>query len=155
MSDEKWEPRIAGFACNWCTYAGADLAGTSRLSYPANTTLIRVMCTGRIDMLYILAAFAQGADGVFIGGCHPGDCHYISGNYKTQTRVALARRLLEQFGIEPQRLQLEWISAGEGTKFAEVISAFTERIRELGPCSAKPDISQAAEDILKTMNVTT
>ena len=95
MSAEKWSPHIVGFACNWCTYAGADLAGTSRLSYPPNITLIRVMCTGRIDMQHILAAFAQGADGVFIGGCHPGDCHYLSGNYKALARVTLVHRLLE------------------------------------------------------------
>jgi len=153
MSDEKWSPRIVGFACNWCTYAGADLAGTSRLSYPPNTTLIRVMCSGRIDMQHIMAAFAQGADGVFIGGCHPGDCHYISGNYKAQARVALVRRLLEQFGIEPSRLRLEWISAGEGTLFAEVMADFTGHIRELGPSSVEPDRIQAAEHILRSVSV--
>jgi len=153
MSDEKWSPRIVGFACNWCTYAGADLAGTSRLSYPPDTTLIRVMCTGRIDMQHVLAAFAQGADGVFIGGCHPGDCHYISGNYKTQARVALVRRLLEQFGIEPGRLRLEWISAGEGTRFAEVMTDFTGHIRELGPSSVEPDRIRAAEHILRSVSV--
>jgi F420-non-reducing hydrogenase iron-sulfur subunit len=140
MSAEKWSPHIIGFACNWCTYAGADLAGTSRLSYPPNITLIRVMCTGRIDMQHILAAFAQGADGVFIGGCHPGDCHYLSGNFKAQARVALIRRLLKQFGIDPGRLRLEWISAGEGTRFAEVMADFTEHIRRLGPSAVSPDL---------------
>jgi F420-non-reducing hydrogenase iron-sulfur subunit len=153
MPAEKWEPKIVGFACNWCTYAGADLAGTSRLSYPANTTLIRVMCTSRIDVQHILAAFAQGADGVFVGGCHPGDCHYISGNFKTQARVALAKRLLQQFGIEPERLRLEWISAGEGIKFAEVMADFTGNVRELGPSSVKPALSGAVGDILKSVEV--
>ena len=142
MSDEKWEPRIVGFVCNWCTYAGADLAGTSRLQDPANVSLIRVMCTGRVDVSHILAAFAQGADGVFIGGCHPGDCHYISGNFKTLARVALTKKVLEQFGIDVQRLCLEWISAGEGGKFAEVIDCFTSRLRELGPNSVKSKIGQ-------------
>jgi len=153
MSAEKWSPHIVGFACNWCTYAGADLAGTSRLSYPPNTTLIRVMCTGRIDMQHILAAFAQGADGVFIGGCHPGDCHYLSGNYKAQARVALVRRLLEQFGIDPSRLRLEWISAGEGTRFAEVMADFTGHIQKLGPSAVQPDLIQDAGQILRSVSV--
>jgi F420-non-reducing hydrogenase iron-sulfur subunit len=153
MSADKWSPHIVGFACNWCTYAGADLAGTSRLSYPPNITLIRVMCTGRIDMQHILAAFAQGADGVFIGGCHPGDCHYLSGNYKAQARVALVRRLLEQFGIDPGRLRLEWISAGEGTRFAEVMADFTEHIEKLGPSKVKPDLIQDAGKILRSVAV--
>jgi F420-non-reducing hydrogenase iron-sulfur subunit len=153
MSAEKWSPHIVGFACNWCTYAGADLAGTSRLSYPPNATLIRVMCTGRIDMQHILAAFAQGADGVFIGGCHPGDCHYLSGNHKAQARVTLIRRLLEQFGIDPGRLRLEWISAGEGTRFAEVMADFTEHIRKLGPSAVEPDLIPDAEHILRSVSV--
>jgi F420-non-reducing hydrogenase iron-sulfur subunit len=133
-----------GFACNWCTYAGADLAGTSRLKYPANLVLVRVMCTGRIDVSHILAAFGRGADGVFIGGCHPGDCHYLSGNFKAQARVALAKKMLEQFGIEPERLCLEWISAGEGAKFAQVVEDFTNRLRELGPSPAKGVLGQRA-----------
>ncbi len=137
MSDQQWEPKIVGFACNWCAYAGADLAGTSRLSYPANVCLIRVMCTGSIDVSYILAAFARGADGVFIGGCHPGDCHYLSGNFKAQARVALAKVVLGQFGIEPERLRLEWISAGEGGKFAQAVEDFTDKLRQLGPSPAK------------------
>ena len=152
MSAEKWSPHIVGFACNWCTYAGADLAGTSRLSYPPNITLIRVMCTGRIDMQHILAAFAQGADGVFIGGCHPGDCHYLSGNYKALARVTLVHRLLEQFGIDPGRLRLEWISAGEGTRFAEVITDFTEHVRRLGPSAVKPDLIPDAEQVLRSVS---
>lgn len=152
MSAEKWSPHIVGFACNWCTYAGADLAGTSRLSYPPNITLIRVMCTGRIDMQHILAAFAQGADGVFIGGCHPGDCHYLSGNYKALARVTLVHRLLEQFGIDPGRLRLEWISAGEGTRFAEVITDFTEHVRRLGPSAVRADLIPDAEQVLRSVS---
>ncbi len=128
-----FNPRIVGFACNWCCYAGADLAGTSRLKYPANLRIIRVMCSGRIDPQFILRAFKEGADGVFIGGCHPGDCHYVSGNYKTQKRVALLQNLLEGLGIEKERLALEWVSASEGQRFADAVTAFTERIRALGP----------------------
>ncbi|MEO0078074.1 MAG: hydrogenase iron-sulfur subunit [candidate division WOR-3 bacterium] len=128
-----FNPRIVGFACNWCCYAGADLAGTSRLKYPANLRIIRVMCSGRIDPQFILRAFKEGADGVFIGGCHPGDCHYVSGNYKTQKRIVLLQNLLEGLGIEKERLALEWVSASEGQRFAEAVTAFTERIRALGP----------------------
>lgn len=126
-------PRIVGFACNWCTYAGADLAGTARLKYPANIRLIRVMCSGRVEPEFILKAFREGADGVFVGGCHPGDCHYVSGNYKTLKRVVLLQALLKDLGIDPQRLQLEWISASEGQRFADSVTAFTRRIRALGP----------------------
>ncbi len=128
-----WEPKIVGFACNWCTYAGADLAGTSRLKYPPNVRLIRVMCTGRLDVSFILTAFAEGANGVFIGGCHPGDCHYLSGNSKALRRILLMKRLLPQFGISPDRVMMEWISASEAQKLADSISSFTQRIRELGP----------------------
>jgi F420-non-reducing hydrogenase iron-sulfur subunit len=128
-----WSPQIIGFACNWCTYAGADLAGTSRMKYPANIRIIRLMCTGRIDPTFILKAFLGGVDGVFVGGCHPGDCHYQSGNYKAQRRIILTQKLLRQFGIEPERLRLEWISASEGARFAETIREFTETIRSLGP----------------------
>jgi len=128
-----FNPRIVGFACNWCCYAGADLAGTSRLKYPANLRIIRVMCSGRIDPQFILRAFKEGADGVFIGGCHPGDCHYVSGNYKTEKRVILLQNLLEGLGIERERLALEWVSASEGQRFADAVTAFTERIRQLGP----------------------
>ncbi|HEX59226.1 MAG TPA: hydrogenase iron-sulfur subunit [Methanomicrobia archaeon] len=134
-----FEPKIIGFACNWCTYAGADLAGTSRLKYPPNIRLIRVMCTGRIDPEFILAAFARGADGVFIGGCHPGDCHYMAGNYKAKRRVELLKRLLAQLGISPERLRMEFISAAEGAKFAEVITEFTEKLKELGPSPLKAE----------------
>ncbi len=130
--DTSWSPQIIGFACNWCTYAGADLAGTSRMKYPVNIRIIRLMCTGRIDPIFILDAFLDGADGVFVGGCHPGDCHYTSGNYKAQRRIILTKKLLQQFGIEPERLQLEWISASEGARFAQVVTKFTERIKFLG-----------------------
>lgn len=132
-----FHPRIVGFACNWCCYAGADLAGTARLRYPSNIRIIRVMCTGRIDPQFILKAFRDGADGVFIGGCHPGDCHYVSGNYKTQKRVMLLQSLLSGLGIEPQRLHLEWISASEGQRFADAVTRFTETITALGPLQEK------------------
>jgi F420-non-reducing hydrogenase iron-sulfur subunit len=135
-----FSPRILGFACNWCTYAGADLAGTSRVKYPSNIRLIRVMCSGRIDPQFILKAFREGADGILIGGCHPGDCQYVSGNFKTLKRVALLRQLLAGLGIEPERLRLEWVSASEGQRFAEVVTTFTRRIEGLGPL-ALPDPS--------------
>lgn len=128
-----FEPRIVGFACNWCCYAGADLAGTARLKYPANIRIIRVMCTGRIDPQFILKAFRDGADGVFIGGCHPGDCHYVSGNYKTQKRVMTLQSLIAGLGIEPERLRLEWVSASEGQRFADAVTSFTQEVKRLGP----------------------
>jgi F420-non-reducing hydrogenase iron-sulfur subunit len=131
-SDETWSPRIVGFACNWCTYAGADLAGTSRMKYPANIRIIRLMCTGRMDPTFILKAFLRGVDGVLVGGCHPGDCHYTSGNYKAQRRIVLTKKLLQQLGIEPERLRLEWISASEGARFAQIVTDFTETIKALG-----------------------
>ena len=131
MSD--FSPRIIGFACNWCCYAGADLAGTSRMKYPANLRIIRVMCSGRIEPQFIIKAFKDGADGIFIGGCHPGDCHYVSGNYKTEKRVLLLKNLLAGLGIEPERLELNWVSASEGQIFADAVTAFTDRIRQLGP----------------------
>ncbi|MEO0085769.1 MAG: hydrogenase iron-sulfur subunit [candidate division WOR-3 bacterium] len=126
-------PKIVGFACNWCTYAGADLAGTTRAKYPPEMRLIRVLCSGRLDPDLVLRAFQNGADGVFVGGCHFGDCHYQSGNYKALKRTILLRGLLSALGIQPERLHLEWVSASEGQKFAQAVTAFTERIRELGP----------------------
>jgi F420-non-reducing hydrogenase iron-sulfur subunit len=133
-------PRIVAFACNWCSYAGADLAGVSRIQYPPSTRVIRVMCSGRISPMFILEAFRSGADGVLVTGCHPGDCHYISGNEKAVRNVEMARDLIELLGIEPRRLRLEWISAGEGARFAEVIHEFTDQVRELGtnPLQAVP-----------------
>ena len=128
-----FEPRIVGFLCNWCAYSGADLAGTSRVQYPTNVDIIRVMCSGRVDPTFVLKAFQLGADGVLVCGCHPGDCHYSEGNYKTARRIPLLTKLLEQFGIEPERLRLEWVSASEGEQFALVVKEMTEQIRELGP----------------------
>ncbi len=128
-----FEPRIICFLCTWCAGAGADLAGTSRLEYTPNGVNIRFMCSGRIDPEHVLWAFGKGADGVLIGGCHPGDCHYMDGNYKTMARVALLSRLLDDFGINRARLRLEWISAAEGAKFASVMNDFTEKLRSLGP----------------------
>ena len=129
----EFEPKIIGFCCNWCAYAGADLAGVSRFQYPPNLRMIRVMCSGALEPSYILEAFQKGADGVFIGGCHPGDCHYIGGNYKTRRKVTLTKRVLSQLGMEPQRLKLEWVSAAEGQRFAQVITDFTEELKKLGP----------------------
>ena len=131
-----FEPRIIAFLCNWCTYAGADLAGTSRMQYPPNTRTIRVMCSGAVDPTLVLEAFRDGADAVLIGGCHPGDCHYQSGNYKTQKRVFLLKGLMRQLGIEEERLRLEWISAAEGQKFADTVREYTEQVRSLGPLRA-------------------
>jgi F420-non-reducing hydrogenase iron-sulfur subunit len=129
----EFEPKIVGFLCRWCSYTGADLAGTSRIEYPPNVTAIRVMCSGRVDPTFIVKAFAEGADGVLIAGCHPGDCHYVEGNYKAQRRVPLLMRLLDQFGIERERVRLEWISAAEGELFARVVGELTETVRALGP----------------------
>ena len=131
-----FEPKIVGFLCNWCSYTGADLAGTSRMKYPPNLRSIRVMCSGRVDPTFVLKAFAEGADGVLIAGCHPGDCHYIDGNMKTLRRVPLLKRILEQLGVEKDRLRLEWVSASEGERFKEVVEEMTETVRKLGPLSA-------------------
>ena len=128
-----FEPQIMCFLCKWCTSAAADLAGTSRLHHVPNTINLRVMCSSRIDPQHILYAFKEGADGVFIGGCHPGDCHYVEGNYKTLRRVILFKKMMEDLGIEPGRLRLEWISAAEGKRYAETMNEFTEQIRALGP----------------------
>lgn len=133
MADESFEPRLVGFLCRWCTYTGADLAGISRLKYPPNLTPIKVMCSGRVDPTFIVQAFADGADGVLIGGCHPGDCHYDVGNYRTMRRYPMLLKLLEQFGIERDRVWLRWISASEGGLFADTIRDFTARVKELGP----------------------
>ncbi len=133
MDRNGFEPLILGFACNWCTYAGADLAGTSRIQYPPNLRMIRVMCSGRVDPTFILKAFARGVDGVLIGGCHPGDCHYMEGNYKARRRIHLLRKMLGDFGIEPERVRLEWVSASEGARFAQVVADFTKALKELGP----------------------
>ena len=128
-----FEPKIIGFCCNWCSYAGADLAGVSRFQYPPPIRIIRVMCSGRVDPTFILKALEMGADGVLIAGCHPGDCHYMSGNYKTERRILLLKKVLEQLGIEKERIRLEWVSASEGARFAEVVTDFTQTIKNLGP----------------------
>ena len=128
-----FEPNILGFLCNWCSYAGADLAGTSRIKYPPNLKSIRVMCSGRVDPTFILDALKKGIDGVLVAGCHPGDCHYQSGNYKANRRMKLLKKLLSELGIEPQRVRFEYISASEGQKFAQVVSDFVNEIKELGP----------------------
>ncbi|MFP4082297.1 MAG: hydrogenase iron-sulfur subunit [Candidatus Aminicenantes bacterium] len=133
MSDQAFEPKLVGFLCNWCSYTGADLAGTARMSYAPNLRIIRVMCSGRVDPQFVLKAFAEGADGVLISGCHPGDCHYQEGNYKALRRHRLLSKMLDQFGIEPDRFRLEWVSAAEGGKFQQVCNDFTEQIKKLGP----------------------
>jgi len=132
--NDDFEPRIIGFLCNWCSYAGADLAGVSRIQYPPNIRVIRVMCSGRIDPAFVLEAFKDGADGVLVAGCHlPSDCHYISGNFKAMRRVNLLKRVLQDFGIEPERLRLEWVSASEGDKWAAVVKSMVEDLKKLGP----------------------
>jgi F420-non-reducing hydrogenase iron-sulfur subunit len=137
MTDEKtqkeWEPKIIGFLCNWCSYTGADLAGTSRLQYPPNIRIIKVMCSGRVNPQFVLKALQEGADGVLVSGCHPGDCHYIEGNYHAKRKLSLLRGLMEFVGVEPERFQVSWVSASEGKKFSEVVTNFTNRIKELGP----------------------
>ncbi len=139
MSNEAFEPKLVGFLCNWCSYTGADLAGTARMTYEPNLRIIRVMCTGRVDPQFVLKAFAEGADGVLISGCHPGDCHYQEGNYKALRRHRLLSKMLEQFGIEKERFRLEWVSAAEGVKFQQVCNEFTEQIRKLGPLNISPN----------------
>jgi F420-non-reducing hydrogenase iron-sulfur subunit len=130
---ETFEPYVVGFLCNWCGYAGADLAGTSRIQYPPNLRAIRLMCSGRVDPIFVLTALKRGADGVLIVGCHPGDCHYINGNLRTERRIALLKKMLSDLGLDDRRVRLEWISAGEGEKFANVVKDFVEEIRALGP----------------------
>ena len=128
-----FEPKIIGFLCNWCSYTGADLAGVSRIKSAPNVRIVRTMCSGRVDPSFILKAFQLGADGVVVMGCHLGDCHYQEGNYKTIRRIPFVKRLLRDFGIDPRRLRLEWVSASEGDRFAEVVNEMTEEIRQLGP----------------------
>jgi len=132
-----FKPTIVAFLCNWCAYTGADLAGTSRLHYAPNIRIIRVMCSGRIEPSFILKAFQQGADGVLVCGCHPGDCHYQEGNYKCLRRFKLMEKFIQQMGIEKERLQLEWISASEGKQFAELVNTMTKAMLELGPSKIK------------------
>lgn len=128
-----FEPKIMTFLCNWCSYAGADLAGVSRIQYPPNTRVVRVPCSGRVDPLFILKCLQDGYDGVLVSGCHPGDCHYISGNYVARRKFTILKTALEFMGIEPGRVQFSWVSAGEGEKFSQVISKVTEIVKTLGP----------------------
>jgi F420-non-reducing hydrogenase iron-sulfur subunit len=128
-----FEPNIVAFLCNWCSYAGADLAGTSRITYPSNVRVIRVMCSGRVNPLFVMNALQQGADGVLISGCHPGDCHYMHGNYYARRRFNLMRNFLEYLGVEPQRVRMSWVSASEGAKWKEVIEEVRDGIKEVGP----------------------
>lgn len=130
---ENFEPKIVGFFCNWCTAAAADLAGTSRIQYPANVRPIRVMCSGSVDTSYVIKALLEGADGVLIGGCHPGDCHYVNGNYKARRRVALLNSIFNTLALDPERVWLRWISASEGVRFAKVIRQMTEELSQKGP----------------------
>ena len=144
-----FEPRIVGFLCNWCSYAGADLAGVSRFQYPPNLRIIRVMCSGRVHPAFILEAFKDGADGVLVAGCHPpNDCHYISGNLKAARRVALLKKLMAQLNLEPERLRLEWISAAEGDKFARVVREMVAGLKKLGPSPIKKleDMASGGDD---------
>jgi len=131
----EYQPKVIGFLCNWCSYAGADVAGTSRMDYPHNIRIIRVPCSGRVDPLFILKCFQRGADGVLISGCHPGDCHYTDGNYHARRRFALLREFLDYLGINKERLRLEWVSASEGQRFADLVSDFTTELANLGPRS--------------------
>jgi len=136
---DDFKPRIIVFCCNWCSYAGADLAGVSRLQIKPYFRVIRTMCSARVDPEFVLEAIAKGADGVLVAGCHPGDCHYIGGNYRTRRRIALLRTLLGQFGLDTRRLRMEWISAGEGGKFQQVMNEFIDEITELGPSPFRKD----------------
>jgi F420-non-reducing hydrogenase iron-sulfur subunit len=133
LEAKQWEPKIVAFLCNWCSYAGADLAGTSRTQYPPNVRVIRVPCSGRINPFFIVATLQHGIDGVLVCGCHPGECHYLSGNYSARRKFALLKSLLEHIGLEEGRVQFSWVSASEGVRFAKVIAEVTQKIKELGP----------------------
>ncbi|MBS7287495.1 MAG: hydrogenase iron-sulfur subunit [Candidatus Freyarchaeota archaeon] len=129
----EYEPLIVAFLCNWCSYAGADLAGMSRIEYPTNIRVIRVMCSSRVDPAYVLYALKSGADGVLVSGCHPGDCHYVNGNYRAQRRIFLLKEMLKQLGIEQERVRIDWVSASEGERFARIIKEFVAELKALGP----------------------
>jgi len=136
----EFEPKIVSFLCNWCSYTGADLAGTSRMKYASNIRVIRVMCSGRVDPTFVLKSFREGADGVLICGCHPGDCHYHEGNYKCLRRYHFLKKYIVQMGINPDRLKLAWISASEGREFAKLADEMAETVRSLGPCNVKDEM---------------
>lgn len=129
----EFEPRIIAFLCNWCTYTAADLAGTSRIQYPPNVRVIRLMCSGALDPVYVTKALLEGADGVLIGGCHPGDCHYQNGNYKARRRMAILQTIFQEMGIDPERIWLRWISASEGQRFADTVIEMVESLKQKGP----------------------
>jgi F420-non-reducing hydrogenase iron-sulfur subunit len=131
----EWEPKIIAFLCNWCSYAGADLAGVSRIQYPPNVRVVRVPCSGRVNAVFVLKSLENGFDGVLVSGCHPGDCHYISGNYIARRKFAVLKAALEFMGVEPGRVQFSWVSAGEGEKFAQVVGRVTEEVKRLGPAT--------------------
>jgi F420-non-reducing hydrogenase iron-sulfur subunit len=139
-----YEPKIIGFLCNWCSYAAADLAGTSRIQYPPNLRVIRVMCSGRVDPEFIMRAFLNGADGVLVAGCHPGDCHYISGNLEAEKKIKMTHKLLQEADFDPERLRLEWCSSAEGKKFAQVVTDFVNQLKDLGPPEFEREKLEAA-----------
>jgi F420-non-reducing hydrogenase iron-sulfur subunit len=140
MIGEKFEPKIVAFCCNWCSYAGADLAGTNRMQYAENIRIIRVPCSSRVEVPIILRAFQNGADGVMIAGCHPGDCHYVSGNYHTRRRMTLLQRMLEFIGVSQERLLVTWVSANEADKFKETVDNFTADLKKMGPADKVRDL---------------
>ena len=142
MIEMTFEPKILSFLCNWCAYAGADLAGISRFQYPPNTRVIRVMCSGRVDPVFIPKAFLAGFDGIMILGCHPGDCHYLTGNFQAEKKIQLTRKLFEMAGIGSERILLDWVSAGEGERFAQVVRQFVEKMRQLGPFDLDPEAKE-------------
>lgn len=142
-----FEPKILSFLCNWCAYAGADLAGISRFQYPPNTRVIRVMCSGRVDPAFVPKAFLAGFDGVMVLGCHPGDCHYLTGNFQAEKKIRLAKRLLEMAGIGSERIILDWVSAGEGERFAQIVRQFVEKVRDLGPLRLDPEMRERLEAV--------
>ena len=141
-----WEPKIVGFLCNWCSYRGADLAGTSRRHFAPNVKVIKVPCSTRVEPEFVMKAFRAGADGVLILGCHPGDCHYVEGNYKTMRRIPLLKKMLAQFGVEEERVRLDWVSASEGEKYAVIINEMTEKVRALGPFKTSNGGGQHGKD---------
>jgi F420-non-reducing hydrogenase iron-sulfur subunit len=155
MQHNGFEPRIIGFLCNWCSYQGADMAGTARARHAPNVQIVRVNCSGRVEPSFILKAFSEGADGVLVTGCHPGDCHYTSGNYKTMRRMPLIEAMLGQFGIEPQRFRWEWVSAAEGAKWARLVNEMTEEVRKLGPLDWKSVVADgfSQEELTHTLPV--
>jgi coenzyme F420-reducing hydrogenase delta subunit len=129
----EYEPKIIAFLCNWCSYTGADLAGTARVQYPANVRIVRIMCTGALDPIYVIKPLLEGADGVLVSGCYPGDCHYVNGNLKARRRMATLKTILSEFGLEEERMWLRWISASEGVRFAQTVTEMTDRLKALGP----------------------